>query len=136
MCWFPSFRERNNVLCFLPFTIRPFLPRPIGKMRIIQRLVFLQLGTYGPGLRTGLDWGIRVEYTGLAWLVVCMIAARGKPWEAPIDPFHGFPEHFSPWNDCNEFQGGSVLGSHETGLWGVFPGLSPGGYHTYYFRKE
>ena len=66
-------------------------------------------GIHGPG------WDKRAEYTGLAgtngwntraWLeqtggkiVVCMITARGKPWEAPIVPIHGFLEHFSPWND-------------------------------------
>ena len=48
-----------------------------------------------------------------------MIAAQGQPWEAPIDPFHGFPEHFPPWNSLQSFQGKSVLGSHETGLWGL-----------------
>ena len=42
--------------------------------------------------------------------------ALGKP---PIDPFHGFPEHFPPGTHCNRSRGKSVLGSHETGLWGL-----------------
>ena len=48
--------------------------------------------------------------------------ALGK---APIDPIHGFPEHFPPGTHCNRSRGKSALESHETGLWGLpraFPG--------------
>ena len=125
MCWFPSFRERNNFLCFSPFTIRPFLPRPItGKMRIYRGLCFFNWEH--PGLDCARAWTGTYGWNTRAWLgqtggklVVCMITSRGKPWEAPIDPIDGFLEYFSPWNECNEFQGGSVLGSHESGLWGL-----------------
>ena len=47
--------------------------------------------------------------------------ALGK---APIDPIHGFPEHFPPGTHCNRSRGKSILGSHESGLWG-FPRAFP-----------
>ena len=67
VCGFPSFRERNNFLCFSPFTIRPFLPRPItGKMRIYRGLCFFNWEH--PGLDCARDWtahgpGLRTVWT-------------------------------------------------------------------------
>ena len=119
VCGFPFFRERIISFFFSLLTIRPFLPRPISKMRIYSGLCFFNWGNirawtahgltscmildcardwteHGTGPRTGLDWDIRVEYTGLAgtngWQNSSMYDNRtGKALESPHRPDSWLP---------------------------------------------